>query len=133
MPSASHLDVRGLQIAMDDPLLVRRFERLRDLLRDRQRLVEWNRAARDALGERRPLDQFHHERRAHRLLFSEAVDGRDVGMIQRGEDLRFALEPREALGVSRKRSGSTLMATSRFSVVSARARPRPCRPRRSGQ
>ena len=33
-------DVRGLQIAMDDALLVRGFERVGDLLRDRQRLGE---------------------------------------------------------------------------------------------
>jgi hypothetical protein len=32
------LDVRGLQVAMDDVPLVRRFERCRDLLGDRQRL-----------------------------------------------------------------------------------------------
>jgi hypothetical protein len=37
---ASHLDVGGFQIPMNDPLLVRRFERLGDLLRDRQRLVQ---------------------------------------------------------------------------------------------
>jgi hypothetical protein len=30
----SHLDVRWLEIAMDDPLLVRRFERVANLLRD---------------------------------------------------------------------------------------------------
>ena len=47
---------------MDDALLVRRFERLGDLPRDRQRLVERNRALRDAIGERRPLDQFQDER-----------------------------------------------------------------------
>ena len=47
---------------MDDPLLVRRFERLGDLLRDRQRLVERDRAARDALRQVVALDQFHHER-----------------------------------------------------------------------
>ena len=41
------LDVRRLEIAMDDALLVRRFERLGDLLRDRQRLGDGNRAARD--------------------------------------------------------------------------------------
>ena len=34
------LDVGGLQIAMDDALLVRGFERLRDLPRNRQRFVE---------------------------------------------------------------------------------------------
>ena len=61
----SQLDVRGLQIAVDDPLLVRRFERLRDLLRDRQRLVDGNRPVRDAIGERRSLDQLQHERRVH--------------------------------------------------------------------
>ena len=42
-------DVRGLEIAVDDPLFVRRFERLGDLFRDRQRLVQRNRAARDPL------------------------------------------------------------------------------------
>jgi hypothetical protein len=47
---------------VDDPLLVGRFERLRDLPRDRQRLVDGNRPVRDAIGERRSLDQFQHER-----------------------------------------------------------------------
>ena len=56
-----HLDVRGLQIAMDDALLVRGFERLGDLRRDRQRLIERDRATRDALREILALDEFHHE------------------------------------------------------------------------
>ena len=56
------LDVGGLQIAMDDPLLVRGFQGFGDLLRDRQRLVERDCPASDAIRERRPLDQFHHER-----------------------------------------------------------------------
>ena len=47
---------------MNDAVLVRGFERLGDLLRDRQRLVERNRPLRDAVGERRSLDQLHHER-----------------------------------------------------------------------
>ena len=38
-----HLDVGGLQIAVNDALLVRRFERFGDLLRDRQRLVDRDR------------------------------------------------------------------------------------------
>ena len=63
----------GFEIAMDDALLVRRFERFGDLLRDRQRLIEGYRTLRDALGERRPLDQLHHQRAdAVRLL--DAVD-----------------------------------------------------------
>jgi hypothetical protein len=47
---------------MDDALLMRGFERLRDLLRDRQRLVEWNRATRDALRQILAFDEFHHQR-----------------------------------------------------------------------
>ena len=39
-----HLDVGRFQIAMNDALCVRRFERLRDLLRDGQRFVEWDRS-----------------------------------------------------------------------------------------
>jgi len=41
--------VSWLEIAVNDALLVRGFERVRDLLRDRQRFVEWNGAARSAL------------------------------------------------------------------------------------
>ena len=33
--------------------------------------------------------------------FFETVDMRDMGMIERGEDLGFALKPREAFAVSR--------------------------------
>ena len=42
---------------MDDALLVRRLERFGDLPRDRQCLIDRNRALRDPVGERRPLDQ----------------------------------------------------------------------------
>ena len=67
------LDVGGLQIAMDDPLLVRRFERVGDLPGDRQRFVERERAACDPVGERRPLDQLEDQRVDAVRLF-EAVD-----------------------------------------------------------
>ena len=117
----AHLDVRGLQIAMDDPLLVRGFERLGDLLRDRQapRRAE-SRLARCAATVV-ALDQFHHER-AHAVRFFEAVDRGDVRMIQRREDFRFALKPREPVrDRARTTSGRTLIATWRFSFVSRRA------------
>src|SRR5436190_18706322 len=55
------LYVRGFQIAMDDTAVVRGFERLRDLPRDGQRLVDGQRALRDPIGEGRPVDQLHDE------------------------------------------------------------------------
>ena len=45
VPSGRDLDVRGLQIAMDDAPLMRRLERIRNLPRDGQRLLERDRAA----------------------------------------------------------------------------------------
>ena len=48
------------------------------------------------------LDKFHHEGVQPRRLL-EAVNRGDVGMIQRRERLRLALEPRHAFGVTRER------------------------------
>ena len=99
---AAHLDVRGLQIAVDDPLLVRGFERLRDLLRDGQGFVERHGSARDALRQIVAFDEFHHEG-GHAPAFFEAVDRGDVRMIQGSEHFRFALKTREPIGIDRER------------------------------
>ncbi len=56
---------------------------------------------RDAIGERRSVDQLQHER-LQRLRFFEAVDRGDVRMIQRRQDLRFPLEAREPIGIERE-------------------------------
>ena len=132
VPSLAHLDVRGLQIAMDDPLLVRRFERFGDLLRDRQRLVERDRAARDALRQVVALRRAPSRAR-DAVSFFEAVDARDVRVIQRGQHLRFALEPRQALGSAANASGRTLIATSRLSFVSRARYTSPIPPAPSGE
>jgi len=41
---------------------MRRRERLGNLSRDRQRLVNWNRPLRDTVGECGPLDELEHQR-----------------------------------------------------------------------
>ena len=51
VPSWRTLDVGWLEIAVDDPLLVRGFERLGDLLRDGKGFINWNRSLRDAVGQ----------------------------------------------------------------------------------
>ena len=84
---------------MDDSLLVRRLEADRDLSRDRNGFIEWHWPGRDAVRHRRPLDQLEHER-AETALGFEAVNGRDVRVIERGQDLCFPLKPRQT-GVER--------------------------------
>jgi hypothetical protein len=68
-------------IAMNDPLLVRGLERLRDLPGDRQRFVEWDRSTRDAIGKRGPLDQFEDERADIVGLF-QTVNVFDVRVVE---------------------------------------------------
>ena len=87
---------------MDDPLLVRRFERFGNLPRDGQRLVERDRTERDALRQILALDELHHDR-THTATFLEAVDVRDVRVIDGRKRLGFAREPREPVGVAGKR------------------------------
>ena len=83
---------------MDDALIVRGLEGLRDLPRDRQRFVDRDGALPDPVVEGRPLDQLHHQRLGAVGVF-QTVDRRDVGVIQGGEHFRFALESRESIGV----------------------------------
>ncbi len=92
---------------MDDADLVRGLQRLGDLAREGQGLVEGNGAAGDPLREMLALDQLHHQRaRAAGLL--QAEDLRDVRMIEGGQRLRLALEAHQAIGVRRERLGRHL-------------------------
>ena len=69
MPSGTHLDVRRFQIPMDDPLLVRGFQCLGDLLGDGQGFINRNRSLREAIREGRSLDQLHHQSAVAVALF----------------------------------------------------------------
>ena len=92
------LDIRRLQIAMDDPLLVRCFEAVRDLPGDRQRFIEGNRSPGDALRQILANHQLHDERMGP-VRVVESVDLRDVGMVERRQHLRFSVEARQSIRV----------------------------------
>jgi hypothetical protein len=97
---------------MNDPLLVRNLERLRDLLRNWQRVIQRNRATRNAVGERFALDKLEHERDCAGSGLSRAVlhtvDRGNVRMVQRGEDFGFTLKSRETFGIGGERLGQDL-------------------------
>jgi len=65
----------------------------------RQSLVERDWSAGDAVGERLALHQFKHER-SHRARLFQPMNRGDVGVVQRGEQLGFALKPRQAIGIA---------------------------------
>ena len=73
-------------------------ERLANLPGDVQCFVESNRTLRDTVRERWSFHELQHES-AGTVCFFEPMDLRDVRMIERREDLRFALEASEPLGI----------------------------------
>jgi hypothetical protein len=101
------LDVGGLQVTVDDAPLVRGGQTIGDLSGHLQRIVHRERPALDALGEIFARHQLHHERTGARRAIRgghllEAVDLRDVRVIERRERSGLALESREAIGIERR-------------------------------
>ena len=94
---------------MNDPLFVCRLQGFRDLPGDRQGLVDRNGALRDAVGERRPLDELHHER-TDAARFLETMNVGDICVVQRGERVRFARKPRQPIGITGEGVGKDLQS-----------------------
>ncbi len=84
---------------MDDAFFMRGFERLGDLTRDCQRLIERDGALRQTIRQRGSFDQLQHERRQVAGFF-ETVEGRDMRVVQRGQEFRFPSESRASIGVA---------------------------------
>ncbi len=85
-------DVAGLEIAMDDPLLVRGLERLGDPGRDRARAALGQRPRAQELRERLPRHQLEHQE-VDAVLAVEIEQGRDVGMEEPRQRARLEPEP----------------------------------------
>jgi len=83
---------------LDDASFVRSFECFRDLPCDRQRFVQRNCTHGQAIFQRRPVDELHHER-VDTVLSFETVNRCDARMVESGQHFRFAPEPGETLRV----------------------------------
>ena len=92
MPFRREHDVRGLQITMDDALLVRLVERLGDFQADLQGVLLPEGALREHLLERLPFDLLHDDVAGVADL-EELADAADVGMIECRGELRFPKQP----------------------------------------
>ena len=103
----TNLDVRRLQIAVDDSDSVRRLETGRDLGGNTESFVERQRPSGQRLIEPFSLDQLEDEvESALRLL--DAVQGCEVRVVQRTQEAGLALEPRPPFLVARERIGKGL-------------------------
>ncbi len=86
---------------MHDPALVGGLQGRRDLARDGQRVGNRQLASSEPLGERRSFNEFEDERQDPIRLF-EAVNRRNVGVVERGEYPRFALKSGSKLRIQRE-------------------------------
>jgi hypothetical protein len=103
------LHVRRLQISMHDPELVRGLEGVGDLFRDLERIIKTQSArglgcrtsSGDEHGQILALDEFHDEGVRRARVF-KAIDGRDVGVVERCEHLRFTPKSRQPVRIGHK-------------------------------
>ena len=110
-PSRVILMFVRLQVAVNDAALVGVVERVGNLTGEPQRLV-LRQAGVDAIAQRLAFDELQDDA-ADAGILDDAVDRRDVGVAERRQQPRLALEPRDRSALPAISGGRILMATSR--------------------
>jgi len=90
---------------MHDVSRMRRRQGVRNLCGNGQRVIRGDRPFRNTVGKGRSLHEFERPRLTR--LFP-AVDDRDIGMVERGKNLRFTLESCESGWIGGDRRGQDL-------------------------
>ena len=91
-------NIRRLDVAMNDALCMRGVERIGDFDGQCENLVYFQRTAGDAMLQRHAIEKFHGNE-GFAVLVVNFVDRADIGMIQRGGRLGFALKAAKGLRV----------------------------------
>ncbi len=86
-------EVRGLDVAMDDPAAMRCVERVSNLPGEIEYARDRDRSCFDQLPDGSSLQPFHGDERLT-VLIAELVDRADVRMLEGRRQSRFAFEPR---------------------------------------
>ena len=88
----TEIEICGLEVPVKDPSFVSGLEPVGNLMGDRQDFGQRKRTPSDALRQCLTGDELQYKG-GHALEVFDAVDGRNVRVIERGQDTRFALEP----------------------------------------
>src|ERR1700691_4278952 len=93
-------NIGGLDVAVNDVFGVCSVERVGDFDGESEEVFDVHGVAVDAVLERLAIEKFHGDESVA-LLLTDIVNRADVGMVQGGGGLRFALESRESLRIAR--------------------------------
>ena len=115
-------DIRGLDVAVDDPLLMGVLDRVANLDEQLEPLTRIELVLVAVVGDRNAPHQFHHEVGPARFGGAGIEDPGDVGMVHHRQRLPLGLEPGDdlpcvsmpsliTLSATRRRTGSSCSAT----------------------
>ncbi len=91
-------NIRGLDVAMDDAFGVRGVEGVGDLDSQLEQGFEFYGPRTDTM-QSHTVEKFHRDE-GLAVLIANVVDGADVGMVQGGRSLGFALKSGQDLGIA---------------------------------
>ena len=100
----SEHDVAGLEVPMHDTLGMSGSQRRRDLAADLQRVLHRDGAGREARRERLAFHALQDQEPRPIVSVLQAMDGGDVGMVERSRQLRLAQKAGAPVGIRRKRA-----------------------------
>jgi len=109
------LHIARLEVAVDDPALVRRLDRQRDLAAEIECPLERQRPARDALGQRLALNVLERQEPMPALILFDPVDSRDVGWLSDATSFASRSKRASRSGSAANSAGRTFRATRRSS------------------
>ena len=94
-------DVARLQVAMDHSVLIRFLEALADVDSVLQHLLRRQRSFHQAIAQGLAVEEFH-DQEIRPILVADVMQGTDIGVVQRRNSPRFALEALLGLEIRRK-------------------------------
>src|SRR4029077_7747851 len=100
MTALGRKNICRLNIAMHDPLRVRRIERIGNLDAERKQRLQLHRTVADAMFQRHAIEVLHDDERLA-VLVTDVVDGADIRMVECRCSSRFTAESLERLPVLR--------------------------------
>src|SRR5207302_10482866 len=92
-------NVRGLDVAMDNPRGMRGIQSIGDFNAERQEYFDFEGAAGDALLQGSALQALHDDERSA-VLLPDIVDGADIGVVEAGGAAGLALETGKRIGIA---------------------------------